>query len=84
MITVNRYSRKPLKAQKWVMTADSGNLHVVADGEDLRKGIPHDAKETEHWGIALPLFTMPGDEAQWWGMEANAQWVLLDRRENAT
>ena len=32
-------------------------------GDNLRKGIPHEAQETENWGTATPLFTLEDKEA---------------------
>ena len=44
----------------------------MVEGDNLRKGIPHEAQETENWGTATPLFTLGDDEAAKAGVSQTA------------
>ena len=65
VITAKEGMEKTLKHQKWIVTNNSGTFQVVVEGDDLRKGIPHEARESENWGTATPLFTLEDEEAAW-------------------
>ena len=45
---------KTLKHQKWIVTSNSGSFQAIVEGDDLRKGNPHEAQETENWGRPPP------------------------------
>ena len=63
---------KTLKDQKWIITSNSRTFQVVVEGDALRKGIPHEAQETENWGTATPLFTLGDEEAAKAGVSQTA------------
>ena len=72
---------KTLKHQKWIVTSNSGAFQSVVEGDGLRKGIPHKARESENWGTSTPLFTLKDKEAAAAGITQTATKVKKEGSE---
>ena len=81
VITAKEGMGKTLKHQKWIVTNNSGSFQAIVEGDNLRKGIPHEAQETENWGTATPLFTLEDEEAATAGVAETAN-KMKDQRQD--